>query len=512
MAGKASETLFELIKSLTKSEKRYFKIISSRHTIGEENNYIVLFDYLAQQEEYDEEAIFIHFKGEAFLNRFAITKKRLYDHILSSLDAFHITSSIDAQLYKMIHSCDILYNKALYDQCKKLLRSAEKFAQKHERFNILAEISKKQKRLVESKGQLDDKEIEEILQNDKQFHAQSLLYDKIWNLKSRLFLILSSKGVSRTKNELENFKTIIDDLLLAAKQEELTFESTYLYHHIYSAYYFAINDFQNSFKHLQENVAHIQSRAEYIIENPNHYFSILTNAIYLALKLKENLIAQDYLRKLKSLTKDYAILATEDFNIKLFSSTSSIELSVLTMRGDFDEALKSISIIEHGLLMYDEKLTPIRKAFLYFKIASIYFIVGDLHAALKWINRILSDSSIDEREDLISFTHIMSLLIHFEMKNESLIPYTMKTVQRYLKSRNRLYGVESLVLKHITKISKVQQNYEREDLFEKLYKELSVFENDQLERIAFEYFDFVSWAKARATQKELKVVLKEKGI
>ena len=77
MSTKVNESLHELIKYLSKSEKRYFKIVSSRHTIGEENNYILLFDYLERQEIYDEEKLFEYFKGEAFLNKFSVTKKKI---------------------------------------------------------------------------------------------------------------------------------------------------------------------------------------------------------------------------------------------------------------------------------------------------------------------------------------------------------------------------------------------------------------------------------------------------
>lgn len=143
MSTKVKEALFELIKSLSKSEKRYFKLLSSRHTIGDENNYVKLFDFIDKQTAYDEDAIFIEFKDEAFLHRFSITKKRLYDHVLSALDAFHATNSVDAQLFKMLHSADILFNKSLYDQCARVLRSAEKLAEKNKRYTLLAEISQK---------------------------------------------------------------------------------------------------------------------------------------------------------------------------------------------------------------------------------------------------------------------------------------------------------------------------------------------------------------------------------
>lgn len=38
MSNKASDSLHRLIKSLTKPEKRYFKVFSSRHVIGDQNN------------------------------------------------------------------------------------------------------------------------------------------------------------------------------------------------------------------------------------------------------------------------------------------------------------------------------------------------------------------------------------------------------------------------------------------------------------------------------------------
>ena len=46
MSSKVNNALFELIQAMSKSEKRYFKLMSSRHTIGKENNYVRLFDFL----------------------------------------------------------------------------------------------------------------------------------------------------------------------------------------------------------------------------------------------------------------------------------------------------------------------------------------------------------------------------------------------------------------------------------------------------------------------------------
>src|SRR5688572_18492142 len=99
MSNKASDSLFRLIKSLTKAEKRNFTIYASRHTSAEDNNGIKLFDAIDSQEEYIENALTAKFGSK----QFSIVKARLYDLILRSLDAFHSSSSIDAELKRDLH-------------------------------------------------------------------------------------------------------------------------------------------------------------------------------------------------------------------------------------------------------------------------------------------------------------------------------------------------------------------------------------------------------------------------
>ncbi len=306
MSNSTKETLHELIKHMSKSEKRYFKVLSSRHTIGEENNYIVLFDFIENQIEYNEEKIFSHFKGEAFLNKFSISKKRLYDHIINALDNFHSSNSVDSQIYKLLSSADILYHKSLYNQSFKQLKSAEKIARKNDKFNLLSEINLKTKKIYESQGNLDLIEINKLLVQDKEYHQKSLTYDKFWNLKSKLFALLSTKGISRSENDILEFKKIIEELLESAEKSELYFDSHYLYNHIYSAYYFATNSFTECYTYLRANMDLMESSEEILQDQVNKYLSLLTNAIYVAsrLQIKEDLqLLQEKLKKLTFIEK-----------------------------------------------------------------------------------------------------------------------------------------------------------------------------------------------------------------
>lgn len=514
MSKKSVDQLFELIKSLTKSEKRYFKLISSRHTIGDENNYIVLFDYLDKLDDYDEKELILHFKGEAFLNNFSITKRRLYDHILNALDAFHQGSSIDAQLYKSIHSADILYNKSLYEQCGKILRSAEKLARKHERFAILLEISKRKKKLLENIGyaHVELQEMAEIVENEKTYIDHLFSYSTLWTLKSELFMELSRRGVSRTDDSETNFKQIFDALNKEIKSNDLSSESMYLAYHAKSAYHYAVHDFEACLIDLQKNMELFQANPVFLAEHPNSYFSVLTNAIFVNEKLGKFNDAKALLQTLKQFPRTSGIDLSEDLQIKLFSSTSSIELSSCLLRGDFSAALELIPMVERGLTLYQDKISPQRRAFLAFKCGTVALGAQKYSEALKWINQVLNDSKLDASDDILAFTHILDLIIHIELKNDKLLPYALKSTERFLKSRNILHNFEKVMLRFVNKLVKTNNVFESEKHWENLYEELVSLKRDSHQNVGLDYFDFESWAKSKIKRQSFEEIIRSKFI
>jgi hypothetical protein len=512
MSSKVNNALFDLIKSMSKSEKRYFKLMSSRHTIGGENNYVRLFDHLDKQDEYSEEEIFATFKKEAFINRFSITKKRLYDHILAALDSFHSASSVESQLHKQLHASDILFEKSLYDQCRRILHSAEKVALKNDLPAILLMISYKKKRLSETMGYLKvtDKEIDETLQRDLEYSKSIEDYNHLWAIKSHLFARLSKKGVARSQVETDAY-TELCNMILSPKYspKELTYEGKHLYHHVLSAYYYAIGQLKKSLEELELNLGTTDQSALGKKMEANKYISALTNAIYIADKIGDHRKSKHYLNELKKFGS--TISANEDLSIKLFSSVSSIELSLHLRKGDFQTATNSVEKIEAELEHYDEKIVPIRRAFLEFKIAVVNIGTGNYSEALKWINRILNDSNLDKTEDIIGFTQLLELLVHLELNHNTLLPYSLKNTQRFFKTRNRMYGFEKVLLQFISKLIKCEDHFDRQNLWEDMYKELAKIANDDVfESVALDYFDFESWAESKLKRKAFDAIVREK--
>jgi hypothetical protein len=291
--------------------------------------------------------------------------------------------------------------------------------------------------------------------------------------------------------------------------ERASFEEIYLYNHIQSAYYYAIQDFENSVIHLEKNLSHFENNSEALKNQLNTYLSILTNSIYIHESLGNRGIADALLIKLTTLANEHGPDLNDDMQIKLFASSRSVELIIHIKRGDFKEALTLIPEIERGIDLYDGKITSLRRSFLSFKIATVYLGVCNYSAALKWVNKIFNDPDLDPSEDIFAFTYLIDLLIHMEMKHSQLLPYALKNSQRFLKSRNKMHDFEKVFLQFIAKQIKCKDRFDEEENWQELLTSLNTFSTDKIEKIAMDYFDFRAWAEYKVTKKDFVKIVKD---
>ncbi len=504
MSNKASDNLHKLIKSMSKPEKRYFKVFSSRHVIGDQNNYQILFDAIDKLDEYDEDKLMRKFKNEAFIHRFSIAKSRLYQSILKSLDAFHSNSSVEAQLKRQLHCAEILYNKSLYDQSYKLLRSSKKVAEKYEKVTTLIEIRNWEKRLLEKDNydNVTDEDLAAILTKDQDLVEILKTYDKLWNLKSQIFKTLYVKGKVRSESELKQFKAILDKTKHDQGAGLNHPGNMYLLNHLSSAYYFGLGDYETCYPFLVKNIDLIQSKRHIFDEEPNVYMSVLTNAIHVATRLGKVEEAYGHIDLLEEASKAENESTNEDREMRMFSISRSAQLNLLIQQGKFAEGLNMIPEIEEGLVKYEEKLSSVRKASLYFNIAIAFFGHGDYNESLKWTNQLLNNIDIDKSQDIHCMGQILNLIIHLELGNKSLLPYTLRSTQRYLETRNKVYQFESVFLAFINEVLKKRQTKPTQELYAGLAKDLTKLKKDHFERHAFDFYDFLAWAEKHAQMQE----------
>ena len=124
MAKPASEQLFRLVKSMSKSEKRQFKLLSKRTLPEETKKFVSLFDAVDSMTEYDD--ILLRRKVPQIPeSQIPNMKAHLYEQILRSLRLSSTKKNQTLQIMLYLENANLLYNKCLYQDALNLLDKAK---------------------------------------------------------------------------------------------------------------------------------------------------------------------------------------------------------------------------------------------------------------------------------------------------------------------------------------------------------------------------------------------------
>jgi tetratricopeptide (TPR) repeat protein len=146
----------------------------------------------------------------------------------------------------------------------------------------------------------------------------------------------------------------------------------------------------------------------------------------------------------------------------------------------------------------------------YYNFAYIFFGIGEYNKALFWINKVLNDNETNLRQDLYGYARLFNLVIHYELGNNELLEYIIKSTHRYLNKRNRAYDIESLVISSLKKLSKAYDKADEKSILEKMKPELKQVLKNDADKVILEYFDYEAWVESKTKGKSFTEIVKMK--
>lgn len=497
MSNKASNQVHELIHSLAPAEKRYFKLYAERHSGNSKNNYHLLFRAIEQQGEYDEEAILNQFKRESFTKHFSIAKNRLYHQILRSLDAYYAEGSVDAELQRYLHYVEILFQKTLYKQCSRVLATAEKLAEKHNKQIAFLTIIKWKKKLIEVRHH---EETDENLYHEQRRLIDELSFsNELWKIKSVVFEELFRTGQARSQ-EMADRSVLHLNSLEQFKGKSDSFETNHLIYHTESALYFRIGEYAKCKVSLLKNLKLIEAHLHLVAEEPILYHSVLTNLIYVSAKLNHFDDVKRFLKESRNLPEKLKITPTEHIEYRIFSDSYELELAICNLMGNTSRGKELVETIPPLLERWRHKHGDVKRASFLHGLSVMFFTLGSITDALKWNNELLNTVSIKKAEDSYCFGQMFHAVLHYELGNRDLLTGITKSLARYLDTRERRYNFEEHFLKLIKNLEKDHSQIYQVEFFEAFISAVSPLENREYEKIAFEHFDFIAWAQSHVSK------------
>lgn len=486
---KSNTALFELIKSLSSNEKRYFKLFASLQKGNK--SYVLLFDAIDTQSSYDEKAL--KAENPELVHNFAFTKNYLYNIIFRCLSEYHSECSIDCKIQGLINRCKILFRKSLYKQYFETLKKAKSLALKYERFGYYMEI-------LEMDKMVTKKEILYAIGEDKLYEEAIGILDKLKNNYeySRIIRKLLGNyrriGMSRIDKHSELIKEILSEKFMKSIDEAASDKAKIAFYRITDI----INKMEADY---ESSLITAEKQIEIVEENPFPFEDSIINAmneavissVFSNIKLGNTRKADSLLRKLKeSGTFDIA-------DIEVTAGLAELEINIKSV--SINEAIKLIPALEIILVKYENKIELDYELIIRFKIIVTLILSENFTEALRKINLFLSHPLISSRADLECYTRILNLIVHYEMKNYELMPYLIRSTYHFLLKSEKLYKLEYLFLSFLRKLTTVKNNDELTFELISAKKELSKIKNDKFEKNAFEYFDFPLWIDKKLENK-----------
>ena len=488
----SKDVVFELIKSMSQAEKRYFKRYATLHSENRTNKYVRLFELLGKQKKYDRVAL----EGILRPTHFAQDKRHLYTKILESLAAFGRGGSINDQIGTMVSYHTILRQKGIQPFAAKELTRAKNLASASEKYHDLIKISQLETSMYRDETDLESLEdhlreragilstAAKAMELDIQFELEYLNMVK-WNKEIE---------VVRTVQESNALKQIIGKSIFDLEESVLSSKSRIYRRYILGLFYFFQNNLTRSGQEFEKQLDIFAESPHNIETNPMMYLRSLGNKCLMNAKrrrkgsFEEGMLAIQLFDPPTAHGKTYKLYLM--YMLKLMS---------LVEEKNYSGAVAHIEARENSNVEAPNIHSTwyIEWMYVCFNSASAYIGIEDYKQALRFINEFLNKADPRLKQDTYCIARVINLLLHFELDNRDLLEYQLESTQRYLKSRKRLFKFEKAVLQFIRDSLNLPPEDPNTHLFQWLKRELIKIQQTPLEKNVFAYFNFMPWLERK---------------
>jgi len=508
MPNRFTDTLFQLIHSLEKSEKRNFKLYIKRSSAKEDLKIIQLFDAIDKLHEYDEKVLL---KKLPSIEKPQLSnlKTHLYKQVLASLRLLKTNENIDLQLHEQLDYARILYNKGLYLQSLKILEKTKEVARTYNQDSFLIQIISLEKKIetLHITRSMQDR-ADRLTAEANEINDRRRLITQLSNLALQLYSWYIKNGHARNEaDEADVKKYFKENLPMEAHHHKGFYERLYLYQS-YCWFAFIRQDFLMYYRYTQKWVNLFDAQELMKSLETGHYIKGMHNLLNAHFDLRNFRQFDVALQKFEDFSASPVAAHHDNFRVQTFVYVYSAKLNRHFMLGTFGDGLVLVSHIEEKLKEYALYLDPHRILVLNYKIATLYFGNGNYATSIDYLQKIINHT-VDLRTDLQCYARLMHLMAHYELGNYEIIESLIKSVYRFMAKMQNLTVIEEEMFRFLRRSFHVPRKKLQPE-FEKFLSNIKQYEKSRFETRSFAYLDVISWVESKIYNKTMSQVIHEK--
>lgn len=468
--------LHRLIKSMSKSEKRYFRLFASSFS-NENSEYLKLFSEIDLMEEYDEQRL----KKKLKIKHLSVAKKYLKDVILKALRLYNTEQRQGFQMLDAFKNIAILRDKGLIKEAIKLLEKTEEQLLEFNLYPFLLELLNIAEVLY--RLYLPNKEVESKL---NEIEGKKLRYLDVYeNITAYQLLSQNLRNVwrkvypIRNKEQEQVVAEVLQNSLLTSPEQALTsISESYFYNSMILCHTILLN-FEEVKKYAEASIIKIQKEKTKSFVNWKALMANTSNLLVACAKTKDHQRFEKYnqlfVDNLAEMKKKKLGTQTEVINQKLYYNYTLLYFHESEL---YDKVINCEPHVEHFWKTFDEFLDNDWKVTVSYFLAQAFFQNNEFEKSIKWIDFILNEEKNNPKTPSVCNARILNLLVHFKQQNYYLLESLMRSTYRFLNKNERLFKSERLLLNYFKWIS---ENPHLEPFEEKTNKLFTSLEEISLE-------------------------------
>lgn len=439
----STDLLHSFIQSMSKSEKRYFRLFNSLQQ--GEKGYLRLFDLLERHEVFGEntqQELNHLFPGTSL----EPARKHLYRVIMKSLRQFESERSVEVKLGNLLHDSKILSGKGFPEQALAVINKAKTLAITKERFLFYLILAKQELQLLSSQqfaGMNESnligtqQKMRELLEHETNLQQHASLYE---------ILLLRYWKTGTTRSTLESAR--LNDLLLEEhyilnNQQLTSFESRQLHLHFQSVYMLMTSDTEGSLEAFYQLDRLFQENTQLWAETPETYLQLLTGILQTLRRMERFEAMQFFIERMRNIP-----VSSERLRQLINYQLLELELHSELQQQNYQRASVLVNLLqeEKSEREINQLAFPLQ-AHLILTITRFHFVVKSYPQSLLLVNRILNQPTRTLSRTLTTSYRLLNLMIHTGMKNTDLLHYEIRASERAFKRSKSWFKTEQLVLK-----------------------------------------------------------------
>jgi tetratricopeptide (TPR) repeat protein len=434
----------------------------------------------------------------------------LFRNILRSLRAMH-PKDTESQIRELIDHAQLLYQRGLFAESLTLLAQAKEKARTSHRHFLTYEIIDFEKR-IESRHVTQSHQERALELTNEAIGVRSLLErEGYWTeLSLKLYDLYLKTGHVRNHEEREAVKK-----LFFRDREKISHPDRFQFHeqlycfqsHVW--YYYIIQDFTNAYRYAVKWIRLFDLFPGFRSVDRFQLLKGYHNCLAVLFFCRDRARFDRYHKRMEDFISEHQGDFDRNTGLLAFSYLHTARLNAIVMHARFSESKPYLITFEKELSAIEHKMDHHRLMIFRYKLATIYFTMGDHKKCIQLLNTIIHNRPSSLHEDVQCFSRILNLIAHYEAGNLNLIYIQVRSVYRFLTKLNESQIFQKEILRFLRKAVNLPIN-EIPELFSELYVTMKSLDQNIFENRALLYLDVLSWLESKIERKPVEQVIKAK--